>query len=124
MDIASDMKQVRRAYHAGSWYTNDTEALNAELSQNLNKAGESAEIPPKVLKAIIGPHAGFRFSGPNAAWAYKNIKDANMYDTVFILGPSHKVGFDFVAPTGCDSWETPLGALNVDNEKIQQLVNN
>jgi len=25
------------------------------------------------LRAIIGPHAGFRYSGPNAAWAYKNI---------------------------------------------------
>ena len=75
------------------------------------------------MKALIGPHAGFAYSGPNAAWAYKNIKDANMYDTVFILGPSHKVFLDFVATTVCDEWETPLGALHVDKEKVETLVN-
>jgi AmmeMemoRadiSam system protein B len=89
--------------------------LNAELTQNLEAAESNNEIPPKFLKALIGPHAGFRFSGPNAAWAYKNIKDVSLYDTVFILGPSHKVGFDFVAPTGCNIWDTPLGPLYVDN---------
>lgn len=60
---------------------------------------------------MIGPHAGFVFSGPNAAWAYKAIVDANAYDTVFILGPSHKVYLDFVATTICDQWNTPLGPL-------------
>ena len=54
------------------------------------------------MKALIGPHAGFVFSGPNAAWAYKAIVDPNAYDTVFILGPSHKVYLDFIATTICD----------------------
>jgi AmmeMemoRadiSam system protein B len=70
-----------------------------------------------MLKALIGPHAGFTFSGPNAAWAYKAI-DANAYDRVFILGPSHKVFLDFIATTACSHWNTPLGSLKVDHQII------
>ena len=68
----------------------------------------------KNLRALIGPHAGLRWSGPNAAWAYKNLMDSNQYDTIFILGPSHKVYLDFAATTMCDEWETPLGNLKVN----------
>ena len=68
----------------------------------------------KNLRALIVPHAGLRWSGPNAAWAYKNIMDSNQYDTIFILGPSHKVYLDFAATTICDEWETPLGNLKVN----------
>ena len=51
------------------------------------------------LKALIGPHAGFRSSGPNAAWAYKAITDPGAYDRVIILGTSHKVSLYFIATT-------------------------
>ena len=111
------------AKHAGSWYTNHGQELDSEVSQYLEAADVSPEIPPKILKALIGPHAGFAYSGPNAAWAYKNIKDPNQYDTIFILGPSHKVYLDFVATTACDEWETPLGSLTVDKSKVDALVN-
>jgi AmmeMemoRadiSam system protein B len=40
--------------------------------------------------------------------------DSNQYDTIFILGPSHKVYLDFAATTICDEWETPLGNLKVN----------
>ena len=66
------------------------------------------------MRALIGPHAGFAYSGPNAAWAYINIVDPNAYDRVFVLGPSHKVYLDFVATTNCGVWATPLGNLAVD----------
>ena len=46
----------------------------------------------KKLKAIIGPHAGFTYSGPNAAWAYKNINPKD-YERVVLLGPSHSLPF-------------------------------
>ena len=116
-------KVVRLAKHAGSWYTDEGDELDKEVTKYLTKADASNEIPPKILKALIGPHAGFSFSGPNAAWAYKNIKDPDMYDTIFVLGPSHKVYLDFVATTACDEWETPLGGLQVDKDKIDALVN-
>jgi len=46
--------------------------LNKQLDLYLSQA---TELVPKdaQVKALIGPHAGYRFSGPNAAWGYKNL---------------------------------------------------
>jgi AmmeMemoRadiSam system protein B len=30
-------------------------------------------VNPKQVKAIIGPHAGYYYSGPTAAWAYQYV---------------------------------------------------
>jgi AmmeMemoRadiSam system protein B len=75
-----------------------------------------------VLRAVIGPHAGLRWSGANAAYAYANVKDPNQFDRVVILGPSHKMPLDFVVTTECDEWETPLGNLKVDKQAVQELL--
>ena len=53
-----------------------------------------------LLKAVIGPHAGFDYSGATAAWAYKNI-DATKYNRVVLLGPSHSLGFQQIGLTAC-----------------------
>ncbi len=74
-----------------------------------------------LLKALIGPHAGFRYSGPTAAWAYRNITQPDRYSRVLLLGPSHKVSLDFCATTMCDEWATPLGNLKVDKEGVKAL---
>jgi MEMO1 family protein len=103
---------IRQARHAGSWYSDQPKRLNEELKSYLAKADLTLPTGSK-LKALIGPHAGFRYSGPNAAWAYRNI-DSSLYDRVVLMGPSHKVYLDFVAQTACDEWETPLGNIKVD----------
>ena len=64
---------MREAQHAGSWYSDSTERLDAELTQYLEDANVTLPDEGGKLKAIIGPHAGFRFSGPTSAWAYKNL---------------------------------------------------
>ena len=115
-------KLIREAMHAGSWYTSNAEQLNYELSNNLVNAHDSLDENTFVLKALIGPHAGLRFCGANAAYAYASIKDANQFDRVFILGPSHKIPLDFIVTTECDEWETPLGNLIVDKQTIAQLM--
>lgn len=90
------------------------------LENNLKQAKPT--LKAQKLKALIGPHAGYEYSGPNAAWAYKAITDVDSYDRVFILGPSHKVFLDFIATTSCDQWETPLGSLEIDKELVDRLV--
>ena len=50
-------------------------------------------LPKFLISAIIlgfCRHAGFSYSGPTAAYAYKQI-DPSMVNKVFILGPSHHV---------------------------------
>jgi AmmeMemoRadiSam system protein B/AmmeMemoRadiSam system protein A len=63
--------------------------------------------------AIIAPHAGYVYSGQVAAYAYKSIQNKN-YESVVILAPSHKLGFEgcSIYPNG--GYETPFGIAQVD----------
>jgi len=74
----------------------------------------------KLLKAIIGPHAGFAYSGPTAAWAYKNI-DPEKYKWVFLLGPAHHTFTDGCALSQQEVFDTPLGPINIDWEITEEL---
>ncbi|KAI8145905.1 MEMO1 family [Fennellomyces sp. T-0311] len=116
----------RIATHAGSWYTDSNARLNAELDKYLanvpplTEQGES--YPIEGARAIIAPHAGYSYSGPTAAYAYKCINVSEI-ERVFILGPSHHVYLDGCALSRCDTYETPLGNLALDKETIQELYN-
>jgi AmmeMemoRadiSam system protein B len=75
---------------------------------------------------LIGPHAGYRYSGPTAAFAYVNITPevAKRIKRVFLLGPSHKAYLEFIATTKCTEWETPLGNWKIDTDTVNRLCEN
>ena len=82
---------IRYASHAGSWYEDDENALDDQLSGWIREANQDTNSNPvRPVKALIGPHAGFSYSGPTAAFAYKGV-DPSLYSRVFVLGPSHCV---------------------------------
>lgn len=114
---------VRRAAKAGSWYESNPEKLGKELDQYLANAENtlSGLKANQKLKALIGPHAGFFYSGPAAAWAYKNI-DPTQYSRVVLLGPSHSLPFQTIGLTTCDQWATPFGNFIIDQESTQNLL--
>ncbi len=111
---------VRAPVVAGPFYPADPEQLRAKVSAFLALAE-----PPEVSGDIIGlmaPHAGYDFSGGAAGYAFKAIQDQE-YDTVILIGPSHRQ----TVPTGAalsshDAWRTPLGTVPVDVELRQQLL--
>ncbi|GAA5913411.1 hypothetical protein JCM5296_000905 [Sporobolomyces johnsonii] len=117
---------TRLASHAGSWYTDDSRKLDQQLSTWLAataspKEGEPLkEAPVKGCKAIIAPHAGYSYSGPAAAFAYKCI-DVEPIKRVFVLGPSHHVYLDGCALSQCTTYSTPVGDLPLDLETIAEL---
>ncbi|GAA5973133.1 hypothetical protein JCM11641_006284 [Rhodosporidiobolus odoratus] len=116
----------RHASHAGSWYTDDNSELDSQLSQwlaateNPTEGDPLTEIPVKGCKAIIGPHAGYSYSGPAAAFAYRSI-DVDAIKRVFVLGPSHHFYLDGCALSQCDKYETPIGDLPLDRQTIDKL---
>jgi len=74
------------------------------------------------LRALIGPHAGFVYSGQTAAWAYVNVDPKN-YNRVILLGPSHKVYLpNQCALSQCDEYATPLGNIEIDTDQIDKLL--
>jgi len=67
-------------------------------------------------------HAGYSYSGPAAAWAYRSI-DCTGIKRVFILGPSHHKSIDGCDLSPCGSYETPLGPLPLDVDTITDIDN-
>ncbi|KAL1926444.1 hypothetical protein VTP01DRAFT_5773 [Rhizomucor pusillus] len=116
----------RQAVHAGSWYSDSTTQLDKELSKYLDavpvKTDDGDNYPIPGVRAIIGPHAGYAYSGPTAAYAYKCV-DVSPIKRVFILGPSHHVYLTRCALSRCDTYETPLGTLELDKDCINELYN-
>ncbi|OAY78541.1 Protein MEMO1 [Ananas comosus] len=111
------MERVRRAAHAGSWYTNNASKLDEQLEGWLKATGLSKS--PDV-RGIIAPHAGYSYSGRCAAFAFANIDPANI-SRVFLLGPSHHYYTPKCALTKATVYKTPIGDLPVDLEVIEEL---
>ncbi|CAK75561.1 unnamed protein product (macronuclear) [Paramecium tetraurelia] len=110
-------QKIREATHAGSWYIGDRKQLDAQLNDFLSKA--KAETIPNI-KAIIGPHAGFSYSGPTAAFAYQHLVQKEGMK-VFLLGPCHHTYIKGIGLSELEIYETPLGNIELDQPTIKQL---
>ena len=64
---------VRKAVWEGKFYEARPEDLSRQLDMLLEQAGES-RLPAKNLRALIAPHAGYIYSGPVAAHAYRLVQ--------------------------------------------------
>jgi len=114
---------ARLATHAGTWYTADGPKLDFELSgwlSNVSVESSSQFDAIEGCKAIIAPHAGYSYSGPTAAWAYRSI-DTTGIRRVFVIGPSHQVYIDGCALSTCETYKTPIGDLPLDLKTIAEL---
>uniref|UniRef100_A0A0B6ZGM1 Protein MEMO1 n=1 Tax=Arion vulgaris TaxID=1028688 RepID=A0A0B6ZGM1_9EUPU len=112
----SKNNKIRKASHAGSWYTDSGAELNAQLESWLSKANESL----KPARAIIAPHAGYYFCGACGAFAYRQV-DPTLVKRIFILGPSHHVQMSGCALSGTATYETPLYNLTIDTRVYEEL---
>ena len=76
-------------------------------------------------QAVIVPHAGYVYSGEVAASAFNRIPRGHAYKRIFLLGPSHRVGFNSASvQTQFPYAETPLGQVPVDIEIGKELISN
>lgn len=108
---------------AGAFYPAEAQRLRADLRSYLREVTTGpAASPPK---AIIAPHAGYRYSGPVAAFAYARLVPLREVVTrVILLGPSHFVAFDGLAVPGADisGFATPLGEVPLDRPVLDDLL--
>ncbi|KAF8216184.1 MEMO1 family [Mycena galopus ATCC 62051] len=109
---------MRTASHAGDWYTSNSVELDTELTTYLGRV--DGPNPVQGCKAIIAPHAGYTYSGPTAAWAYKSI-DTTGIKRVFVLGPSHHVYINGCALSSCSVYQNIIGDLPLDVDTVQEL---
>jgi len=110
---------IRRSIIAGSWYPGEAAKLKAEVEKYL--AAAKTFSSDSELLGIVVPHAGLMYSGPVAAYAYKNLKGLGI-KTVVLIGPSHRAYFDGAAVYASGEWETPLGKVGIDAGLCQKII--
>jgi AmmeMemoRadiSam system protein B len=103
---------------AGTWYSDDPSRLTDEVDRYLGLV--DVEPVSSRARALIAPHAGLMYSGPVAAFAYTLLR-AVAYRAIVLVGPSHFVPFRGVAIWSSGAWDTPLGAVAVDEDLAQQI---
>jgi len=117
--MAFEPSTVRLPAVAGQFYTDNAEVLSDQIRQFLLEAPAAS---PKAPKAIIAPHAGYIYSGPVAATAYKTLQPvADKINRVVIMSPAHRYGFRGISWSTAEYFRTPLGDLKVDHRAIESL---
>lgn len=110
----------RKPAVAGMFYPSDKDDLKI-LIKKLLANSQQKNLPQNIL-GLISPHAGYIYSGGTAAYAYNLIIGKN-YKTVIILSPSHREYFYGVCIYEGDTYETPLGSVEIDKEMMAKLTN-
>lgn len=119
----------RRAHHAGSWYDDNPRALHQTLQGYLDSACGTSEPTGghSGVRAVIVPHAGYRYSGPTAAYSYHALQKALAapncaIEHILVLHPAHHVYLQGCAVSGASVLETPIGNLTVDDALRKEIL--
>ncbi len=109
---------IKKPNVAGQFYTANPERLRSEIRSFLDRVEDS---PPRDVRILVAPHAGYMYSGQIAAYGYKQVENKK-FNTVVILAPSHHYGFPGISVWTQGGLETPLGVAEIDEEFAQKLV--
>jgi len=104
---------------AGRFYPDAPERLRSDIQRYLDAA--DVESDPDRVRAIVVPHAGYPFSGPVAAHAFRRIAGKRP-KRVVLLGPSHHFGFEGVSVFASGGFQTPLGAMPIDEPLAREIA--
>lgn len=129
--MAYSRRATHAAPHGSGWYESVPEKLRQCIGSWLADA-DTPSTPTKSkthrLFGIVSPHAGLSYGGTTAARAYAVMKHylaserGSKVSTIFVLGPSHFKGFTGVEMSEASQYETPLGPIAVDNERIGKIM--
>ncbi|MBM3344663.1 MAG: AmmeMemoRadiSam system protein B [Betaproteobacteria bacterium] len=114
------MASIRPAATAGMFYPGEAAALAREVDALLRAAAPAPNVAPP--RAIIAPHAGYRYSGPIAASVYARIAPGRArIKRVVLLGPAHRAAVYGMALPAAAAFATPLGNVPLDTDAIARL---
>jgi AmmeMemoRadiSam system protein B len=118
----SSQQRIRPAAVAGMFYPGNPAELQTMVTDMLTQAGDlDTDINQPV--AVIAPHAGYIYSGPVAATAYRYIgKFHQVIKRVILLGPSHRVPFTGLAMSSATHFSTPLGLIPIDTDSYRKIA--
>ncbi len=119
---------LRKPAVAGYFYEKDRDFLISQIEKcfkheygpgPITEFSTSSEIK---FPAFIVPHAGYMYSGPVAAYAYKLLAESEKPSNVIILGPNHTGYGGLVSIFSEGGWETPLGVVRINKELASKIL--
>ena len=112
------MEYVREPAFAGSWYPADSSDLSEMIDDYLKKV-EKRDLKGDLVGLWV-PHAGYSFSGGVAAHAYRQLENKK-FETVIVIGPSHRYPLAGISICDRGFYKTPLGIVPIDTVVAAQL---
>jgi AmmeMemoRadiSam system protein B len=117
---------MRYTAAAGSFYPGNENALKKQIEECFAHKLGPGEIPvykkgDRKIKGVVVPHAGYVYSGPVAAHVYSALANDGFPETFIIIGPNH-TGYGSGVAVTTESFNTPLGDVNVDKELAKELL--
>lgn len=116
---------MRKPIVSGMFYADNFDELSNQINDSFHSKFGPGALPVKKrdneIFGVIAPHAGYPFSGPGAAWAYKEIAESKFADVYIMLGLSHS---GFKSCVSLEDWETPFGTVKTDTEFARVLMAN
>jgi AmmeMemoRadiSam system protein B len=103
----------RSAVVAGSFYPTNPARLSADIEHYL-EAADLIDLSGEPI-ALISPHAGYIYSGPVAAYSYRQLAGKHI-DLAIVIAPSHRARFNGASIIPSGTYETPLGGVNIDGQ--------
>jgi AmmeMemoRadiSam system protein B len=105
---------LRHPAVAGHFYKGSSEALQKQVESFIISGAER-----RKAIGILSPHAGLMYSGRVAGALYSQV---DLPDTFVLIGPNHTgLGAPVsIMPEG--TWETPLGAVDIDSVLARSIL--
>jgi AmmeMemoRadiSam system protein B len=114
----SNISELRPSPIAGTWYSSNPKRLRQEVQGYIDRA----ELPPLdgEIIALISPHAGHKYSGPTAGYAFAAIRGMEP-ELVSVVSPFHSFHSQPFLMSAHKAYHTPLGSLWIDEGSRQEL---
>ncbi len=112
VDQTKTFDGARQPAVAGLFYPKDKVELAKDIDRYL---AEAKPEPIKNLRGLVCPHAGYRFSGPTAAFGYK-LLEGHGIRTVIVMAPSHYASFEGASIPDVPAYRTPFGDVPLSPE--------
>jgi AmmeMemoRadiSam system protein B len=116
----STQLNLRPSPIAGQWYPGNPR----QLAESVDRYLESADLPPLdgQVVAVMAPHAGHRYSGPVAGYAFAALRGLQP-EVVAVVSPMHQPYSQPLLTSAHDAYQTPLGTIRIDQQAVTVLDN-
>lgn len=123
---------IRKPFVAGQFYGASRQGLADEIESCFTSKIGPGRLPEKgapgasyKFKGGVAPHAGFVYSGHEAAHLYLKMYETGLPEAVVIIGPSHRSFSRSKIGVFCgEAFETPLGICRVDRGLAEAIASN